>query len=241
MTPARAMVLAAGLGLRMRPITVTLPKPLIAVGGRTMLDRALDHLERAGVADAVVNVHYLPETIAEHLKTRMRPRIAISREDALLETGGGVANALPQLGAAPFYVVNADVVWRDGARPALLRLADSWDAARMDALLLLHPREAAVGYDGAGDFHLADDGRVRRRGAKETAPFVFTGVQILHPRLFAGAPSGAFSLNVLYDAAHARGRLFALAHDGDWLHIGTPAGLAEAEAVLAAREPRPSP
>ncbi|MGE3933348.1 MAG: nucleotidyltransferase family protein [Rhodospirillaceae bacterium] len=232
--PARAMVLAAGLGLRMRPITETVPKPLVAVGGRTMLDRALDHLVRAGVGDAVVNVHYLPGKIVRHLETRWAPRIAISREEALLETGGGVAKALPLLGAAPFYVVNADIVWLDGARPALLRLADTWDAARMDALLLLHPRDGAIGYDGAGDFRLAGDGRALRRDGA-TAPFVFTGVQILHPALFDGAPGGAFSLNVLYARAAARGRLCGLAHDGGWLHIGTPAGLAEAEAALAAR------
>jgi len=232
--PTRAMVLAAGLGLRMRPITAALPKPLVAVGGRTMLDRALDHLVRAGVGDAVVNVHYLPGMIVDHLQGRRAPRIAVSREDALLETGGGVAKALPLLGDAPFYVVNADIVWLDGARPALLRLADSWDAGRMDALLLLHPREAAVGYDGAGDFSLAPGGGVRRRDGA-AAPYVFTGVQILHPRRLEGAPADAFSLNLLYDAAIARGRLFGLAHDGAWLHIGTPAGLARAEAALASR------
>jgi len=227
------MVLAAGLGLRMRPITETRPKPLVELAGRTLLDRALDALAAAGVEHAVVNTHYLGAMIEAHLARRTRPRIALSPEDELLETGGGVARALDRLGDAPFYVVNADIAWTDGAVPALDRLAAAWRDAAMDALLLLHPTEAATGYDGSGDFFLAEDGTLTRRGAAARAPFVFTGVQILHPRLFAGAPAGRFSLTVLYDRARAAGRLAGIVHDGGWHHIGTPAGLAEAEARLA--------
>ncbi|MBM3488529.1 MAG: nucleotidyltransferase family protein [Alphaproteobacteria bacterium] len=225
------MVLAAGLGLRMRPVTLETPKPLVAVAGRTMLDRALDHLAAAGVAEAVVNVHWLAAKIEAHLAARARPRIVISREDTLLETGGGIARALPLLGPAPFYSANADIVWTDGAAPALDRLAASWDARRMDALLLLNPVDRAYGYDGDGDFHAAPDGRLRRRG-DGPAPLVFTGVQILTPALFDGAPPGAFSLNRLYDRAAEAGRLHGLVHDGDWFHVGTVDGLATAEAVL---------
>lgn len=239
MTPTRAMVLAAGLGLRLRPLTETRPKPLIAVAGRTLLDRALDRLVEAGVAEAVVNIHYLGHMIEAHLAARTAPRIVLSREDdALLETGGGVAKALPDLGTAPFYVINADIAWSDGASPALLRLAQAWRDESMDALLLLHPVAAATGYDGTGDYALDGDGeaagRLRHRRGRPAAPHVFTGVQLLHPRLFAGAPAGPFPLIRLYDAAEESGRLFGLVHDGDWHHIGTPAGLAVAERRLPA-------
>jgi MurNAc alpha-1-phosphate uridylyltransferase len=230
--PTRAMVLAAGLGLRMRPITDKLPKPLVKLAGRALLDRALDALAAAGVTDAVVNTHYLPHMIEEHVAARASPRIRISREDALLETGGGVTAALAHLGAAPFYVANADIAWEDGPVPALARLAAFWDDDAMDALLLLQPTDAAPGYDGAGDFTRDDTGRLARRSS-ERAPFVFTGVQMLHPRLFAGAPDGAFSMNLLYDRALAAGRLFGLVHDAAWYHVGTPAALAEAEALIA--------
>jgi MurNAc alpha-1-phosphate uridylyltransferase len=164
--------------------------------------------------------------------------VILSHEDVLLETGGGVAHALPLLGAQPFFVCNADIIWLDGARPALIRLAEAWDTARMDALLLLEPVGPAFGYEGPGDFFRADDGRLQRRGDASTAPFVFTGVQILHPRLFADAPDGEFSLNILYDRAQATRRLFGLVHDGDWLHIGTPETLTAAESWFAAREAR---
>ena len=169
-----------------------------------------------------------------HLARLVRPAIHVSREDMLLETGGGIAKALSRLGAAPFFAVNADIVWLDGATPALARLARAWDDSRMDALLLVHPTGAAIGYEGAGDFALGDDGRLRRRGAAPSAPFVFAGVQVLHPRLFKDAPAGPFSLNLLYDHALASGRLFGLRHDGAWLHIGTLDGLAAAEHNLAA-------
>ncbi len=235
--PRRAMVLAAGLGLRMRPLTETRPKPLIGVAGRTLLDRALDALAAVGVTDAVVNLHYLGDMIEAHLANRTTPRIQWSDErDRLLETGGGVTKALPMLGDANFYVVNADIAWRDGEVPALRRLAGTWDESAMDALLLLHPVEDATGYDGVGDFMLEPAGHLRRRRDGPAAPFVFTGVQILHRRLFAGAPAGPFSLTGLYDRAEAAGRLFGLIHDGDWHHIGTPAGLVTAEAHLRQSE-----
>ena len=225
-----AMVLAAGLGMRMRPITLTLPKPLVPVAGRTMLDRVLDHLDAIGAERRVINLHWLGETIRSHLDGQSD--IVFSQEPELLETGGGVAKALPLLGSEPFFVCNADIIWTDGGEPALSRLARTFDPARMDGLLLLSPVETAFGYEGQGDFHLGSEGRLTRRQQGETTPLLFTGVQILHPRLFDGHPGGAFSLNVLYDKAIAAGRLFGLVHDGGWYHIGTPPALAEAEALL---------
>jgi len=225
-----AMILAAGLGLRMRPITLTLPKPLVPVAGRTMLDRVLDHLDAVRAKRKIVNLHWLGETIRSHLDGQ--PDILFSEEPELLETGGGVAKALPLLGADPFFVCNADIIWTDGGEPALARLTRTFDPARMDGLLLLQPVEAAFGYDGQGDFHLGSDGRLSRRQPGETTPLMFAGVQILHPRLFDSHPGGAFSLNLLYDKAIAAGRLFGLVHDGGWYHIGTPPALAEAEKLL---------
>ncbi len=235
MTPSRAMVLAAGLGLRLRPLTETTPKPLVAVAGRTLLDRALDRLARAGIDEAVVNVHYLAHKIEAHLASRTEPRIVLSREtDQLLETGGGVTKALPLLGTDPFFVVNADIAWEDGAVPALRRLAEAWDDSAMDALLLLHPVGTATGYDGVGDYAVDESGLLRRRRDEASAPYVFTGIQLLHPRLFDGAPAGPFSLARLYDRAQEAGRLYGILHDGDWHHIGTMAGLEVAEQRLAA-------
>lgn len=231
----RAMALAAGLGLRLRPITDSLPKPLVAVGGKAMLDHALDRLEAAGVAECVVNLHHLGPRIRAHLAPRSQPRIVFSDEtDQLLETGGGVAKALPLLGPDPFFVVNADIVWFDGpAGSALERLARAWDGARLDALLLLMPRQDAFGYEGPGDFALDAQSRPRRRGDASQAPYVFAGVQILTPGLFARAPKGPFSLNLLYDQALAEGRLGAVIHDGRWFHVGTPDALVAANARLA--------
>jgi len=230
-TPHHAMVLAAGLGLRMRPITEHIPKPLVKVAGRTMLDRALDHVSAAGATKIVVNTHWLAERIREHLAGR--PGITLSHEDTLLETGGGVAKALPMLGDDPFYVVNSDIIWTDGgASPALARLAEAWDESRMDALLLLQRTATAMGYDGRGDFFLDSSGVPRRPKASEVAPLLFSGVQILSPRLFRDAPSGKFSLNVLYDRALEEGRLFGIVHDGRWYHVGTPEALPEVETAL---------
>lgn len=236
--PKIAMVLAAGLGLRMRPITLSTPKPLIKVAGATLLDHALDRLVEAGVERAVVNLHHLGEQIERHLKKRSAPRIELSWEkDQLLETGGGIAKALPLLGDEPFFVVNADTLWLNGPSRALHRLAIQWDPARMDALLLFHPTVSAHGYDEDGDFMLESDGRVLPRDEGRIAPFVFTGTQIIHPRLFADAPRGPWRLRPLFDRLMAEGRLHALRHDGEWFHIGTPAGLEEAEAYLTQRFP----
>ena len=229
--PTTGMVLAAGLGTRMRPITDRLPKPLVELGGRTLLDHAIDRLAASGVERVVVNLHYKPEMIAAPLAERRTPAITLLHERELLETGGGVLSALGSLGDV-FYVVNADVFWLDGKTPALLRLARAFDAERLDALLLVQRTATALGYEGRGDFILDPIGRVRRRQEREVAPHLFAGVQILHKRLFEGRSPGKFSLNVLYDRAIAAGRLAAIVHDGEWYHIGTPAGLALAEARL---------
>ncbi len=238
-TPAikRAMVLAAGLGTRMAPLTEDWPKSLIEIGGRTMLDRTLDALATAGVDEAVVNTHHLGYMIAAHLEGRTRPAIRLSPEDELLETGGGVAYALRYLGRGPFYVINGDAVWTEGPRQAaLVRLAGAWEDEEMDALLLVYPSRSVGGYEGVGDFVLDPVGRVRRKQEGEIAPFLFTGIQILHPRLFAGAPKGAFSLNRLYDVAQEAGRLHAAVHDGRWFHIGTPDAIADVEDFLSERD-----
>ncbi|MDX1423781.1 MAG: nucleotidyltransferase family protein [Kiloniellales bacterium] len=230
--PRRAMVLAAGRGERMRPLTERLPKPLIEVGGKAMLDWALDHLAAAGVADVVVNLYHLGERIEAHVQGRGRPRVTFSREAELMDTGGGVAAALDRLGPDAFYVLNGDVVWLNGLQPALQRLARAWDEDEMDALLLLQPVSDAYGYDGHGDFVMDPAGRLRRRREREVAPFVFAGVQLLHPRLFDGAPEGPFSLNLLYDRAIEAGRLAGLRHDGRWFHVGTPEALQGVEQAL---------
>lgn len=230
------MVLAAGLGLRMRPLTEGCPKALVVLHGETLLDHALARFREAGVTRIVVNAHYLGDMVRKHLATL--PDVVISDEtDRLLDTGGGVRNALAMLGNAPFIVANCDSVWLDGAEPALRRLSQAWDDAAMDALLLLHPIECANGYSGAGDFRLDPHGRVARRGTDATAPFIFTGVQILRPDLFAGTPEKPFSLNIVYDKAASGGRLFGLVHDGDWFHVGTPADLAATERAFDRRIP----
>lgn len=231
--PERAMVLAAGRGERMRPITSRLPKPLIMVAGRTLLDRALDRLEGAGVAAVTVNVHYLADQIEAHLGGRRRPPVTISREPELLDTGGGVAKALPLLCDAPFFVHNSDSIWTEGVEDNLLRMRKYWDSVRMDCLMLLAITTASTGYDGRGDFTMDFEGRVTRRGEHEIAPFAFTGVSIMHPRLFEAAPAGAFSLNRLWDRAIGAGRLYGLRLEGRWMHVGSPLGLADAERALA--------
>ena len=229
------MILAAGLGLRMRPLTEARPKPLLEVGGRPLIDHALDRLEAAGVRRVVVNLHWKGDMLRAHLAGRRAPAIAFSDEsDALLDTGGGVARALPLLGPSPFYVVNGDAFWLNGAQDALQRLAARFGEAGADALLLLHPTVRAIGYSGAGDYHMTADGRLRRRREKEVAPFVFTGVQILSPALLREAPAGAFSLNRLYDRAQAAERLAGLRHDGEWMSLNEPEALAAAEEALAA-------
>lgn len=229
------MVLAAGLGKRMRPLTDTRPKPLVEVAGATLLDHALARVRDAGVRRAVVNVHYMAERIETHLAARAHGlEIALSDERAaLLETGGGVANALPLIVGEPFFVLNSDNLWVDGPRPALAELARAWDADTMDALLLVVPYAGATGYEGQGDFRMDVDGCLTRRAEGRLAPYVFTGVQLLSRRLFDGVTVEPFSLNRLYDRALADGRLFGLAYGGLWFHVGTPAAVAQAEAVLA--------
>ena len=232
--PKAAMVLAAGVGRRMRPLTEAQPKALVPVAGRTLIDRVLDRLDEAGVESVAVNLHHHGDLLRRHLACRDRPAIAFSDERAgLLDTGGGVAHALTKLGDRPFYVANCDALWGDGVTNTLARLARRWDDRGMDALLLAHPAHAALGYTGSGDYFMDPYGALRRRGGGEVAPFVFAGVQILHPRLFAEHPRGAFSLNALYDAAESRGRLWGLRHEGMWAHVGRPQDVAAAEREIA--------
>jgi MurNAc alpha-1-phosphate uridylyltransferase len=230
--PKTAMVLAAGLGTRLRPITDTIPKPLVALGGRALLDHAIDRLALVGVETVVVNAHYKADQIEAALAKRSHPRIELSREEELLETGGGVARALPLLGET-FFVVNSDVFWLDGRDYALARLAAAFDPDRMDAVLLLHRTATAIGYEGLGDYFLDPLGTPRRRGDREIAPYLFAGVQILHRRVFDGIAEKRFSLNRIYDRAEAAGRLHAILHDGEWYHVGTQDGLAMTRARLS--------
>jgi len=230
------MILAAGIGKRMRPITATVPKPLVEVGGRALIDYALDRLERAGVETAVVNVHYLADLVRVHVGKRKKPKVVISDErDKLLDTGGGVAKALPHLGEEPFYVINSDSFWIEGPRPNLDWLAGGWHGDRMDALLLLASTVRSVGYQGRGDFRMDPAGRLSRRPEREVAPFAYAGAAILHPRFFADCPAGAFSLNRLFDRAIEADRLFGVRMDGVWLHVGTPETIGEAELSIADR------
>ncbi len=230
-----AMVLAAGLGKRMRPLTADRPKPLVTVNGRALIDRVLDRLAAGGIERAVVNVHYMGEQLIEALGKRERPKIVISDErEELLDTGGGVAKALALLGDGAFFVHNSDSIWTEGVEDNLSRMKKYWDGQAMDCLMLLAMTTTSLGYDGRGDFTMDARGRVARRGEHQIAPFVFTGVSIMHPRLFAQAPAGAFSLNVLWDRAMAAGRLYGLRLEGRWMHVGSPLGHAQAEELLAA-------
>jgi MurNAc alpha-1-phosphate uridylyltransferase len=234
-SPRRAMVLAAGMGTRMRPLTDSMPKPLVKVAGKPLLDHVLDRLAAEGVERAVVNVHHFAEQIIAHLADRRRPQITISDERGLLlDTGGGVVKALPELGDAPFYHLNADTIWIDGVKRNLARLADAFDPAAMDALLLLAPTAGSIGYDGRGDFNMASDGRLRARPERQVAPFVYAGAAILTPALFAGAPQGKFSLTTLFSRAADAGRLYGLRLEGLWMHVGTPEAIAAAEAAIKA-------
>lgn len=231
--PTTAMVLAAGLGTRMRPITDRLPKPLVEVAGRTLLDRGLDGLAAAGVTRAVVNVHHLADQVVAHAATRRDLQVAISDERAaLLDSAGGIVNALPLLGGEPFYVLNADTFWIDAGESNLTRLALAWDAARMDILLMLAALNDATGHTGGTDFLLRDDGRLAR-AAGDPAGLIYAGAAILHPRIFAGVEPGPRSLNRFFDAAIAAGRLFGLRMDGRWITVGTPDAIAPAEAAVA--------
>jgi N-acetyl-alpha-D-muramate 1-phosphate uridylyltransferase len=234
--PKHAFVPAAGLGTRMRHLSAALPKPLIEVAGRSLLDRVLDRIAAAGISHAVVNVHYLADQIETALARRTTPRITISDERAeLLDTGGGVVVALPALGPEPFLIHNSDSIWiEDGERAALAALFEAWDGHAMDCLMLLADIPTSIGYDGQGDFTIDDDGRLARRVSGSSDACVFTGVSIAAPRLFDGSPDGAFSLNLVWDRAIATGRLFGLRLDGRWMHVGTPEAVTEAGALLAA-------
>ena len=232
-TPHKAMVLAAGLGLRMRPLTDTMPKPLVPVAGRPLLDHVLDRLAAAGVTEAVVNVHYLPDQIIDHVATRPQPHVTISDErDEVLGTGGGVVKALPLLGAEPFFHVNSDTMWIEGVQSNLTRLADAFDPEKMDILLLMAPTAHSIGYHGQGDYSMLPDGSLRRRRENQVVPFVYAGAAIISPAIFEGAPQGEFSLTKMFDKAGEQDRLFGLRLDGVWMHVGTPDAVAAAEEAL---------
>ncbi|MEM5581520.1 nucleotidyltransferase family protein [Roseibium sp. AS2] len=229
--PSKAMILAAGLGKRMRPLTATTPKPLIEVNGQALIDHGMDRLKAAGVKSCVVNVHYLADLVEVHVRRRTDMETVVSDERArLLETGGGIKKALPLLGDEPFFQLNADTCyWIEGVKPNLEHMIDAWDESRMDALLLIAETVKSVGYYGRGDFDMARDGALTRRPEKAVTPFAYAGAAILHPRLFVGAPDGPFSMNTLFDRAIENGRLFGVQMEGLWLHIGTPEAIAAAE------------
>ena len=234
--PSKAMILAAGIGKRMRPITATTPKPLIEVNGQALMDHGMDRLSAAGVQTCVVNVHYLADLVEVHARRRQDMNIVISDErEQLLETGGGIKNALPLLGDEPFFQLNADTCyWVEGVKPNLEHMVDAWDESRMDILLLVAETVKAVGYAGRGDFDMERDGQLSRRPEKGVTPFAYAGAAILHPRIFEGAPDGPFSMNVLFNKAIENGRLFGVQMEGLWLHIGTPDAIRAAE--FAVRE-----
>ena len=229
---SRAMVMAAGYGTRMRPLTDDRPKPLVTVRGKALIDHALDRLVAAGVTLAVVNLHYRGEMIRAHLSRRHDIEIVFSEEDEILGTGGGVVKALPHFAGEPFFVLNSDSVWVEGYVPPLPAMQRLWNAEKMDGLLLLAAMTAAMGYDGAGDFLLDACGRVARVPERTSSPYAYPGVQIVHPRLFDDPPEAPFSTNIVWDRAIARGRLFGMRLDGMWIHVGTPEARAEAETYL---------
>lgn len=232
--PTRAMILAAGLGTRMRPLTNDRPKPLIEVRGKALIDHAIDRLVAAGVTLVVVNVHYRAEMLKAHLARRRDVEIRISEEGSeLLGTGGGILKVLLHFEGEPFFVHNSDSIWVEGVGHALDRLKDRWDPERMDYLLLMASLITAIGYEGAGDFMMDSDGRLSRVAEQRISPFAYPGVYILHPRIFDGAKPGEFSINPLWDRAIEAGRLFGIRLDGVWIHVGTPEAVREAEAFLA--------
>jgi len=232
---SHAMVLGAGMGRRMRGLTDERPKPMVEVAGRPLVDHVLDRLHDAGVTDAVVNVHYKADVLERHVTQRTAPRIQISDErDALLDTGGGVVRALSRLGDAPFIIHNSDSIWRETGSSVLQALIDAWSPAEMDTLLLLADAQQALGYDGAGDFICDAAGRVSRRIATDADALVFAGVSVAHPRMFDDAPDGAFSLNRVWDSVIATGRAYGLMLEVQWMHVGTPESVAQADAAIAA-------
>ena len=233
--PDTAMVMAAGLGKRMRPLTASRPKPLIDVGGKPLIDHVLDKLRAAGVTKAVVNVHYLADSLEAHLQSAAKGLdIQLSDErDLLLETGGGLVRAAPMIGCDPFFAINSDNLWIDGPTDTLRLLASHWDGEAMDALLLLVPHARAFNHHGLGDFHMDRFGRLSRRGRSKVAPYVFTGIQLVAKRLLRDAPEGPFSTNILWDRAIADGRCFGAVHQGLWFDVGTPASVRATESALA--------
>jgi N-acetyl-alpha-D-muramate 1-phosphate uridylyltransferase len=232
--PDTAMILAAGLGTRMRPLTDTIPKPLVQLNGRALIDHVLDRLVSAGIKRAVVNVHHHADKLEAHLKDRTSPQIAISDErGVLLDTGGGVVRAIPLIGERPFVIHNSDSVWIEGLGQNLARLISAWDEFRMDSIMLLAPTTGSLGYDGPGDFYMDANGRLSRQSGQRLAPFVFAGVSIIHPCMFKGEAERRFSLNHVWDRAIAAGRLYGIRLDGLWMHVGTPEALAEAEKKIA--------
>jgi MurNAc alpha-1-phosphate uridylyltransferase len=232
--PTTAMIMAAGLGKRMRPLTATRPKPLIEVGGKALLDHVLEKLRAAGVKKIVVNVHYLAEALEAHLRNRADGlEVVISDERALLmETGGGLVKAAPLIDCDPFLALNSDNLWIDGPADTLRLLASQWDGSRMDALLLLVPLARALNHKGMGDFHMDRSGRLRRRERSHVAPFVFTGIQMVSKRLLRDAPEGPFSTNLLWDRAMEEGRCFGAVHHGLWFDVGTPQSIQQTETAL---------
>lgn len=228
-----AMILAAGLGKRMRPLTARQPKPLVRVAGKAMIDHALDRLTEAGVAKAVVNVHYLADALEAHVRARRTPMVTVSDERALLlETGGGMVRALPHL-PDPFFALNADNIWLDGPKSAFHDLSRRWDPDVMDALLLVVPHARAMNFAGPGDFHMDALGRLARRRDGRIAPFIYTGIQLVSHRLLRDAPDGPFSTNILWDRAIAEGRLYGLSFTGLWFEVGTPEAIRPTEEALA--------
>jgi N-acetyl-alpha-D-muramate 1-phosphate uridylyltransferase len=233
--PRRAMILAAGLGTRMQPLTNDKPKPLVAVGGKALINHVLDRMAAVEVETAVVNVHHFADQMEQHLRPRRAPKIIISDErEALLGTGGAIVKALPHLGNVPFLLGNSDSIWIDSVKPNLERLAAAFDPERMDALLMLAATTSSVGYSGRGDYAMAANGQLRPRHEHEIVPFVYTGAAILRPELFSQAPEGAFALTVLFNRAANTGRLYGLRLEGVWMHVGTPESVAAAEAAILA-------
>jgi MurNAc alpha-1-phosphate uridylyltransferase len=231
--PTRAMVMAAGLGKRMLPLTEDIPKPMVKVAGRPLIDHVLGRLTAAAVTDVVVNLHYRGEVLQKYLERRNTPNILFSDEtDLLLDTGGGIKKALPLLGGGPFFTHNSDSLWIEGVSNNLRRMGDMWDDAKMDALMLLAPLATSTGFEGRGDFTMDRLGRLRRRRERTVAPFVWTGVQIIRPEVFENTPDGPFSTNLIWDRAIENDRLYGIRLDGRWMHVGSPSGIEEAEAVL---------
>jgi MurNAc alpha-1-phosphate uridylyltransferase len=227
------MIMAAGLGTRMRPLTDDRPKPLIKVAGKTLIDHTLDRAVAAGVTLAVINVHYKADLVKAHLAKRKDVEIRFSEEtDALLGTGGGVVKAMPHFGQEPFFIMNSDSIWVEGFGHALDRMKDRWNPDTMDGLLLMATMVSAIGYEGSGDFNMDPEGHLSRVGEQRLSPFAYPGVQIVHPRMFASAPAGNFSTNRMWDIAIAARRLYGIRLDGVWIHVGTPEALKEAEEFL---------